>query len=61
MLVSGDIGHVSLLAKNRMLNTAEVRPPQPLSFMLADVMFTVAELKALEPIKIWQILIRCKK
>jgi DNA ligase 1 len=43
MLVSGDIGHVSLLAKNRMLNTAEVRPLQPLSFMLADVMFTVAE------------------
>jgi DNA ligase 1 len=43
MLVSGDIGHVSLLAKNRMLNTAKIRPLQPLSFMLADVMFTVAE------------------
>ena len=43
MLVSGDIGHVSILAKNRMLNTAEVRPLRPLSFMLADVMFTVAE------------------
>ena len=43
MLVSGDIGHVAILAKNRMLNTAEVRPLRPLSFMLADVMFTVAE------------------
>lgn len=43
MLVSGDIGDVAILAKNRMLNTAEVRPLRPLSFMLADVMFTVAE------------------
>lgn len=43
MLLSGDIGNVSLLAKNKTLNTMEVRPLSPLSFMLADVMFTAEE------------------
>jgi DNA ligase-1 len=43
MLLSGDIGYVSLLAKNKILNTVEVRPLRPLSFMLADVMFTAEE------------------
>lgn len=43
MLLSGDIGNVSLLAKNKTLNTMEVRPLRPLSFMLADVMFTAEE------------------
>jgi DNA ligase-1 len=43
MLLSGDIGSVSLLAKNKTLNTMEVRPLSPLSFMLADVMFTAEE------------------
>jgi DNA ligase 1 len=44
MLFSGDIGNVSLLAKNKTLNTVEVRPLCPLSFMLADVMFTAEEI-----------------
>ena len=43
MLLSGDIGSVSLLAKNKTLNIMEVRPLSPLSFMLADVMFTAEE------------------
>ena len=43
MLLSGDIGNVSLLAKNKTLNTMEVRPLSPLSFMLSDVMFTAEE------------------
>jgi DNA ligase 1 len=43
MLLSGDIGYVSLLAKNKTLKTVEVRPLRPLSFMLADVMFTAEE------------------
>ena len=43
MLLSGDIGNVSLLAKNKTLNTIQVRPLSPLSFMLADVMFTAEE------------------
>ena len=43
MLLSGDIGNVSLLAKNKTLNTMEVRPLSPLSFMLAVVMFTAEE------------------
>jgi DNA ligase 1 len=43
MLLSGDIGNVALLAKNKTLNTMEVRPLSPLSFMLADVMFTAEE------------------
>lgn len=43
MLLSGDIGNVSLLAKNKTLNTIKVRPLTPLSFMLADVMFTAEE------------------
>ena len=43
MLLSGDIGNVSLLAKNKTLNTMEVRPLSPLSFMLANVMFTAEE------------------
>lgn len=43
MLLSGDIGSVSLLAKNKTLNTMEVRPLSPLSFMLAVLMFTAEE------------------
>ncbi|HEX5979135.1 MAG TPA: hypothetical protein VFY68_17765, partial [Nitrososphaeraceae archaeon] len=43
MLLSGEIGNVSLLAKNKTLNTIQVRPLSPLSFMLADVMFTAEE------------------
>jgi DNA ligase-1 len=43
MLLSGDIGNVSLLAKNKTLNSIKVRPLSPLSFMLADVMFTAEE------------------
>ena len=43
MLLSGDIGNVSLLAKNKTLNTIKVRPLSPLSFMLADVMLTAEE------------------
>ena len=43
MLLSGDIGNVSLLAKSKTLNTMEVRPLSPLSFMLADVMSTAEE------------------
>jgi DNA ligase 1 len=44
MLLSGDIGYVSLLAKNKTLKTVEVRPLRPLSFMLADVMLTAEEI-----------------
>jgi DNA ligase 1 len=44
MLLSGDIAQVALLAKNDALSTAIMRPLTPLSFMLADVMFSPEEI-----------------
>jgi DNA ligase-1 len=44
MLVSGDISQVALLAKSRLLHIAVIKPLQPLSYMLADVMFTAEEI-----------------
>ena len=44
MLLSGDIAQVALLAKKDALSTAIMRPLAPLSFMLADVMFTAEEI-----------------
>ena len=44
MLVSGDISQVALLAKSRLLHIATIKPLQPLSYMLADVMFTAEEI-----------------
>jgi DNA ligase-1 len=44
MLLSGDIGQVALLAKKNALSTAIMKPLTPLSFMLADVMFSAEEI-----------------
>jgi DNA ligase 1 len=44
MLVLGDISQVAFLAKSRLLHTAIIKPLQPLSYMLADVMFTAEEI-----------------
>jgi DNA ligase 1 len=44
MLLSGDIAQVSLLAKKDALATAIMKPLAPLSFMLADVMFSAEEI-----------------
>jgi DNA ligase 1 len=44
MLVSGDISQVALLAKRRLLYTALIKPLKPVSYMLADVMFTAEEI-----------------
>jgi len=44
MLVSGDISQVALLAKKRLLYTALIKPLKPVSYMLADVMFTAEEI-----------------
>jgi DNA ligase-1 len=44
MLLSGDIAQVALLAKKNMLSTAIMKPLTPLSFMLADVMFSAEEI-----------------
>ncbi|MPZ07963.1 MAG: ATP-dependent DNA ligase [Nitrososphaeraceae archaeon] len=44
MLVSGDISQVAFLARSRLLHTAIIKPLQPLSYMLADVMFTAEEI-----------------
>lgn len=44
MLLSGDIAHVALLAKKDALSTAIMKPLVPLSFMLADVMFSAEEI-----------------
>ena len=44
MLMSGDIAQVALLAKKDALSTAIMRPLTPLSFMLADVMFSAEEI-----------------
>jgi DNA ligase 1 len=45
MLLSGDIAHVALLAKKNALSTAIMKPLVPLSFMLADVMFSAEEIE----------------
>src|ERR671920_662722 len=44
MLVTGDIAQVSILAKRNSLDKAIIKPLTPLSFMLADVMFTAEEI-----------------
>jgi DNA ligase-1 len=44
MLLSGDIAQVALLAKKDALATAIMEPLAPLSFMLADVMFSAEEI-----------------
>ena len=44
MLVSGDISKLVLLAKKNLLHTALVKPLTPISYMLADVMFTTEEI-----------------
>ena len=44
MLLSGDIAQVALLAKRDALATAIMKPLVPLSFMLADVMFSAEEI-----------------
>ncbi len=44
MLVSGDIANVALLSKRNSLNTVTIEPFVPMSFMLADVMFTAEEI-----------------
>jgi DNA ligase-1 len=44
MLLSGDIAQVALLAKKDALATAIMEPLAPLSFMLADVMFSAQEI-----------------
>ena len=45
MLLSGDIAQIALLAKKDALSTAVMKPLAPLSFMLADVMFSAEEIK----------------
>jgi DNA ligase 1 len=45
MLLSGDIAQVALLAKKDALSTAIMKPLAPLSFMLADVMFSAEEIE----------------
>ena len=44
MLLSADISHVSILAKNGSLRTTMMGPLTPFGFMLADTMFTVEEI-----------------
>ena len=44
MLMSGDIANVALLSKRDMLNLVTIKPFVPMSFMLADVMFTAEEI-----------------
>jgi DNA ligase 1 len=44
MLVSGDISQLVLLAKRNLLHTALIKPLTPMSYMLADVMFTAEEI-----------------
>ena len=44
MLLLGDIAEVALLAKDDRLSEASMKPLVPLSFMLADVMFTAEEI-----------------
>ena len=45
MLLSSDIAQVALLAKKDALSTAVMKPLAPLSFMLADVMFSAEEIE----------------
>ena len=44
MLVLGNISQVTVLAKKSLLHTALIRPLNPVSYMLADVMFTAKEI-----------------
>ena len=44
MLISGDISQVAVLAKKNILYNAIMRPFVPVSFMLADVMFSAEEI-----------------
>jgi DNA ligase-1 len=44
ILVTGNITQVSLLAKKNLLETAKMRPLSPISFMLADVMYSPSEI-----------------
>jgi DNA ligase-1 len=44
MLVSGDISQLVLLAKRDLLHTALIKPLAPISYMLADVMFTAEDI-----------------
>lgn len=44
MLVSGDISQVSVLAKRNLLSNAVIKPLTPISYMLADGMFTAEEI-----------------
>jgi DNA ligase 1 len=44
MLVSGDISQVVLLTKKKLLHTALIKPLTPISYMLADVMFTAQDI-----------------
>ena len=44
MLMSGDIANVALLSKRDVLNLVTIKPFVPMSFMLADVMFTAEEI-----------------
>ena len=44
MLISGDISQVAVLAKKNILHNAVMRPFIPVSFMLADVMFSAEEI-----------------
>jgi DNA ligase-1 len=44
MLVLGDVSQIVLLAKRNLLHTALIKPLTPMSYMLADVMFTAEEI-----------------
>jgi DNA ligase-1 len=44
MLISGDISKVVLLAKRNLLHTTLIKPLTPISYMLADVMFSAKEI-----------------
>ena len=44
MLISGDISQLVLLAKRNLLHTALIKPLIPMSYMLADVMFSSEEI-----------------
>jgi DNA ligase 1 len=44
ILISGNIANVALLSKRNSLNTVTIEPFIPMSFMLADVMFTADQI-----------------
>jgi DNA ligase-1 len=44
MLISGDISHVAVLAKKNLLHNVIMKPFVPVSFMLADVMYSAEEI-----------------